>query len=59
MDDLRFYVDFNSILVISALWMGDNERVCAMESRLQLERSLPQAQLEPGTAKLAGQRLTH
>ena len=31
MDDLRFYVLFNSILVISGLFEGDNERLCAME----------------------------
>ena len=27
--------------------MGDNERLCVMESRLQLKRSSPQAELEP------------
>ena len=34
-DNLRFYVIFNSILVISR---GDNERLCAMEPPLRLER---------------------
>ena len=38
MDDLRFYVLFNSISVISGRWADDNERLCAMESRLQLRR---------------------
>ena len=31
MDDLRFYVLFNSISVISGRWEVDNERLCAME----------------------------
>ena len=30
-----------------------------MELRLRLKRSLPEAGLEPGTARPAGQRLTH
>ena len=38
--------------------MGDNERLCVMEPRLRLERFLPQAKLEPGTAKSVGLRLT-
>ena len=40
MDDLRFYVLFNSISVISGKWADGNERlhVCAMESRFQLKR---------------------
>ena len=33
MDDLRFYVLFNSISVISGRWADDNERLCAMEPR--------------------------
>ena len=33
-DDLRFYVFFNSISVISGRWAGDIERLWAMESRL-------------------------
>ena len=39
--------------------MGDNERMCTMEPRLQMKRSLPQAELEDGTARSAGHRLTH
>ena len=31
MDDLRFYVLFHSISVISGRWEVDNERLCAME----------------------------
>ena len=38
MDDLRFYVLFNSISVISGRCLGDNERLCAMELRLRLRR---------------------
>ena len=38
MDDLRFYVLFNSISVISGQWEDNNERLCAMELRLRLRR---------------------
>ena len=38
MDDLRFYVPFNSISVISGRWADDNGRLHAMEPRLQLIR---------------------
>ena len=58
MDDLRFYVLFNSISVISGQWAGDNERLCAMEPHLPLKRSSPQVRLEPGTARSVDQRLT-
>ena len=37
MDDLQFYVVFNSISVISGRWEVDNERLCAMELRLRLK----------------------
>ena len=59
MDDLQVYVIFNSISVISGRWSDDNERLCAMESRLRLKRSSPQAGLEPTTARSVGQSLTH
>ena len=36
MDDLRFYVLFKSISVISGRCLDDNERLCAMELRLRL-----------------------
>ena len=35
-DDLRFYVLSNSISVILGRWADNNERLCAMEPRLQL-----------------------
>ena len=38
MDDLRFFVLFNSVSVISGRWAVDNERLCAMELRLRLRR---------------------
>ena len=38
MDDLPFYVLFNSISVISGQWADDNERLCAMEPCLRLRR---------------------
>ena len=34
MDDMRFYVLFNSISVISGRWKVDNGRLCAMKLRL-------------------------
>ena len=33
-DTLQFYFLFNNISVITGLWEGDNERPCAIESRL-------------------------
>ena len=38
MDELQFYVLFNSISVISGRLVDDNERLCAMEPCLGLER---------------------
>ena len=38
LNDLRFYVLFNSISVISERGEVDNERLCAMESRITLRR---------------------
>ena len=38
--------------------MSDNERLCAMEPCLQLERFQPPVGLRPGTARLADQGLT-
>ena len=50
---------FNSVSVISGRWADDYERLCAMEPRLRLKRSLPQAGLELTTARSVGQRLIH
>ena len=57
MDDLRFYVLFNSISVISGRLKVDNERIYAIEPRLRLKRYPPPAGLEPGTTRSAGPRL--
>ena len=59
MDDLRFYVLFNSISVISGRWADDNERLCAEESRLQLRRFRLEWARTVRTARSVGQRLTH
>ena len=59
MDDLRYNVLFNSISVISGRWADDNERLCAMEPCLRLKKSSPPADIELGTARSVGQRLTH
>ena len=58
-DNLRFYVLFSGISVISRWWVGDKERLCSMELRLWLQRIPPRAGLEPGTARSADQRLTY
>ena len=50
---------FNSISVISGRWTGDNEKLCATEPRLQLERSPPRAGVETRTAPSIGQGLTY
>ena len=34
MNELGFYVPFNSILVISGRWKSEYERLCAMKRRL-------------------------
>ena len=52
--NMRFYVLFNSSLVISGQWLGDNERLCEMEPCLQLKRPPSQARFEP-----VSQRLTY
>ena len=54
MDDLRFYVFFNSISAISGQWADDNERLCAMVPCLRLKRSSPLAGLELTTARSVG-----
>ena len=41
MDVLRFYVLFNSISVISGRWADDNERLCAMEPRIDWLDDMP------------------
>ena len=54
----NFYALFNTISVISDPMGGDNERLYAMELRLQLERFSPPADLESGTVRLVSQHLT-
>ena len=36
--------------------MGENERLCAMQSRILMKMSTHQEELEPGTARSVGQR---
>ena len=55
MDDLRVYVPFNGISVISGRWADDNERLCA----ITIERIPPRAGLEPGITLSVGQPLTY
>ena len=55
MDDLGL-LSFSTI--ISGQWVGDDERLCAMEHHLWLKRFLPSVELEPKFLRLAGQVLT-
>ena len=59
MDDLQFYILFNSISGTSGKWADNNERLCAMEPHLWLRRFLLHVGLQLGTTRLVGQRLTH
>ena len=59
MDDLQFYVLFNSISIISGRWANDNERLCAMKSRERLRRFRLDRSFKLGNARSVGQRLTH
>ena len=38
MNYLNFYVLFDNKSVVPGGWVGDNERLCALEPRLQLSR---------------------
>ena len=49
MDELGFYVPFNSISVISRRWKGDYERLCTMKRRLGSGRISSAAWFEPVT----------
>ena len=53
------FTSFQQFSVISGRWARDNERLCALEPRLPLKRSTPQARLEPVAAESVGQRLTY
>ena len=54
MDDLQFFVLFNSISIKSGRSADDNERLYAMEPE-----DSARAGLGLGTARSVGQRLTH
>ena len=58
MDNLRFYVLFNSISVISGRWAGNKERLCVMDPRLRFTRYPSQAGIKHVSAIATGQRLT-
>ena len=58
MNDLRFYVLFNSISVIPGRCSDDNERLCAMELRLRLRR-ITSTEDRTRSARSVGQRLTN
>ena len=52
-------VPFNRISVISGQSEVDNERLCAIDPCLRLERFPPLTGLKPGTAGSVGQHLTY
>ena len=49
MEELGFYVSFNSISVISEGWKGEHERLYAMKCHLGSERISPAVGFEPGS----------
>ena len=51
MDDLGFNILFNSVSVISGLWKGEHERLCAMRHCLGSEIILPSAGLKRETLR--------
>ena len=48
MNDMRFYVLFNSGSVISERWEVELEMLCAMELPLRVEKISPRAGIELG-----------
>ena len=50
---------FNSISIILGRWVGNNEKLCAVEPRLRFKRLPPPTCLQHGTAKSAGQRFNY
>ena len=59
MDDLRFYILFDSISVISGQWEVDDEKVVCNGTPFMVWKILPQAGLKLGTPRSVGQCLTH
>ena len=43
MEDMRFYVLFNIISVISGQWKVGNEKLCAMETPFTADKISPRA----------------
>ena len=54
MDDLRFYVLFNGISVISGRWADDNKKAVCNGTPFTAEKISPRAGLEHGTARSVG-----
>ena len=59
MDELGFYIPFNSISVILRRWKGKHERLCAMKRRLGLGRISPPAGFKPVIRSLERLSLGH
>ena len=49
MNELWFYIPFNSISAISGRWKDEHERLCAMKRRFVWERISPRVGFEPAT----------
>ena len=52
------FMFFNISSVILGRWVDENERLCAIVP-FMVEKISPRAELEPGTARSVGHRLTH
>ena len=48
MDELQFYVLFNSISVIPGRYLDDNERLCALNFLFTFEKISPRMRIELG-----------
>ena len=59
MDDLRFYVLFNSISVISRRCLDDNERLCVQWNSVYTREDFTASEDRTRSAGSVGQRLTN
>ena len=56
LDDMRVYLIFNSISVISGQWIGDNEMLYALKPLLRMKMFPNPVGLEPVIGRSAGLR---
>ena len=59
MDDLRFYVLYNSNSVISGRCLDDNAKAVCNGTPFMVEKISPRVRIELGPARSVGQRFNH